>query len=147
MAPAAACRMVQDVQWSSVTLQSESTVWQRRVLGSLLRLTHLPQSWDSYGSPRLQSSALEAAAHIISLLSLHNPPLPNITPVPGGGVQFEWECFGRALEVEILPDGTVEFLAVADDGRLTEGQLSETHKQLPRLLHWLTSSNASVARA
>ena len=89
---------------------------------------------------------MEAAAHIISLLSLHNPPLPHITPVPGGGVQFEWECFGRALEIEVLPDGTIEVLVVADDGRTTEAQLSEPHKQLPRLIHWLTSSNASVVR-
>jgi len=138
--------MVPEVQWSSITPASENTAWHRRALGSLLRLTRLPEAWDSYGSPRLQSAALESAGRLIGLLSLHNPPFPHVSPVPGGGVQFEWEYFGRGLEIEVLPDGTVEFLAVAEDGRMSEGQLSETHKQLPRLIRWLTSSNAAAAR-
>ena len=138
--------MLQGVQWSSVTPRSRATRWQLRVLGSVLRLRNLPQSWDTYGSPRLQYGAQESAADLIALLALDEPPLPHVSPVPGGGVQFEWEFRNRALEIEILADGTMEFLAVAEDGFMTEGPLAYTHTQVPRLIRWLKSSDAAELR-
>ncbi len=142
-------KMVLGGQWSSVTLPSEEATvanWQRRVLGALLRLRRLPQSWDTYGSPQLQQGAQESAADLIALLALHKPPIPHVAPVPGGGVQFEWEFENRALEIEVLADGTVEFLAIDEKGSTAEGSIAETHNQVPRLIHWLKSSDAIVYR-
>ena len=62
-------------------------------------------------------------------------------------MQFEWELQGRALEIAVLPDGTMEFLAVNEDGSTTEGGLVESHTQVPRLIRWLKSSDAAAAAA
>jgi hypothetical protein len=138
--------ILQDAQWSSITPRSTVTLWHRRVLGSVLRLKLLPESWDTYGSPRLQNAAQESATELIALLSKSDPPLPNVSPVPGGGVQFEWEINRRALEIEVLPDGSIEFLAIAEDGATAEGTLDQIYGHAPRLIRWLTSSNAAVWR-
>jgi len=138
--------MLQEAQWSSITLRPRPTLWHRRVLGSVLRLKMLPESWDTYGSPRLQDPAQEKAAELIAVLSATEPPLPNVSPVPGGGVQFEWEINRRALEIEVLPDGSMEFLAIGEDGATAEGVLDQIHAHAPRLIRWLTSSNAAAWR-
>ncbi len=143
---ATAVRVLQHAQWSSVTPQSSVSLWHRRVLGSVLRLGYLPESWDTYGSPRLQNAAKERASELIALLAQSDPPLPNVSPVPGGGVQFEWEFRGRALEIEVLPDGTIEFLAIVENGAAVEGALDQPHANAPRLIRWLTTSNAAAWR-
>jgi hypothetical protein len=64
----------------------------------------LPDDWNSYGAPRLDSALLDTArAFIMSLPSALQP----VYVVPGpGAVQFEW---GREhepyLEVEVSGDG------------------------------------------
>ena len=138
--------ILQGAQWSSVTPRSAPTLWHRRVLGSVLRLRHLPESWDTYGSPKLQNAAQERATELIALLAQSDPPLPNVSPVPGGGVQFEWEFRNRALEIEVLADGSIEFLAIAEGGATVEGTLDQIHANGPYLIRWLTSSNAAVWR-
>lgn len=51
-----------------------------------------------------------------------NLPTPHISPVPGGGIQFEWQKGYRELELEILPNRSIEFLVVTE-GDMTEGHL------------------------
>lgn len=51
-------------------------------------------------------------------------PAPIIVPVPGGGVQFEWQLATRELEIEFCPGGRVEYLAVREDETADEGELS-----------------------
>lgn len=76
-------------------------------------LAELPENWDSYGSRSIQEKALTVARHIIQEINTRQLPLPRAYPVPGGGIQLEWCILGRGeLEVEILPDGSIEFLEV-----------------------------------
>jgi hypothetical protein len=134
-------RIRQGAQWSGVTLEDKPSVWQRRVLGSLLRLKQLPQSWDSYGSPQLQYGAEAAAAELIASLAFLEPPLPHVAPVPGGGVQFEWEHGNKSLEIEVQPDGSMEYLVVTETGQAGEGPIAQKHTQVPLLIRWLTASH------
>ncbi len=48
---------------------------------------------------------------------------PHFVPVPGGGVQLEWELPRRELELEIRPSGDVDFLIVDDDAPWVEGSI------------------------
>jgi len=59
---------------------------------------------------------------------------PHIAPVPGGGIQLEWDRDNRSLELEIHPNGHLEFL-VCEGDEMVDGPLSE--RILPYLLHWL----------
>jgi hypothetical protein len=43
------------------------------------------------------------------------PPVPQVYPVTGGGIAFTWQRDTRELEVEILPDGSAQYLAVVTD--------------------------------
>ena len=141
-------RVQQGAQWSGVTftLQDKASLWQRRVLGNLLRLKHLSQSWDTYGSPQLQYGAEAAAAELIASLSVLEPPLPHVAPVPGGGVQFEWEHGNRSLEIEVQPDGSMEYLVVDATGEALEGSIAQKHIQVPLLIRWLTTSHDRPTR-
>jgi hypothetical protein len=78
---------------------------------------HLPDNWDSYGSPHIQEVAAQRILEILSAAQTEYSPIPRIVPVSGGGMQVEWGVGNCELEVEALPDGSVEFLLV--DGERT----------------------------
>ena len=77
-----------------------------KVLGQLTTIFDLPDNWDSYGSPPITDAAKATATTIASML-IHEP---TVGPVPGGGVQYEWRLGTFFLEVEVMPDGTVQTL-------------------------------------
>ena len=143
---ATAARAIQDLQWTSVTEGSRLSEWHRRVLAMILRLARLQQSWDTYGSPKLQYAAQMVASDVVALLAPAEPPMPHVAPVPGGGLLFEWEFRNRLLEIEVLPDGAVAYLAMFEDGSTLEGPLPQYHTQAPNLVRWLKSSDAAISR-
>jgi hypothetical protein len=49
-------------------------------------LGNLPEGWDGYGAPRIESQAVENAINLLGALSC---PIPFITPHPNGTVAFE----------------------------------------------------------
>ncbi len=103
-------------------------------------LARLQRDWDSYGSPPLQPAALGAASRALAVAVEENAPLPFIGPVAGGGVQFEWEAGGRALEITLLPDGAVEYLAV-ENGREHEARIDREPGLMVRaLVRWFVSA-------
>src|SRR5262245_13563003 len=98
-------------QWNAVSALSGLNYWQEEALTELSRIARLPENWDGYGSPPLSQKAREQAADLIDSLASNAPPSsPHIAPVPGGGLQFEWDYLGRYMELEILPNGNLEFL-------------------------------------
>jgi len=108
-------------------------------LKAIVGLARLKPNWDGYGSPAVQSAALEAAARVLSALDAQSPHAPQICPVAGGGVGIEWHVGTREVELEILPDGSVEFLTVVngepeEEGRLVLDQLSSAR----RLVAWVS---------
>jgi hypothetical protein len=48
-------------------------------------------------------------------------PAPQVFPTSRAGIQFDWGKGGRELEIEILPDGTMEYLLVMDNVPFQEG--------------------------
>ena len=105
----------------------------------LRELSLLPDGWDGYGGPRITESAKRMAFALLSRMrSYAAMPTMQLDPVSGGGLQFAWEIGPRGLEVEILPDGTVEFLA-AIGSDMVEGPLNDSETLLA-LLRWLLRS-------
>jgi hypothetical protein len=124
-------------QWIRVTRLSEAPSWLQSALATVRRLAELPANWDGYGSPALPSRVVERATQLLTFLEWDELPVPQIGPVSGGGIQIEWHVADRELEIEILPDGSVEFLTVEGEA-MHEGPLTVDRPDLSRaLVRWV----------
>ncbi len=111
-----------------------------RLLGPLRRIAQLAllsNNWDSYGSPPIRPIALASAIQFLLLTDRENPPSPYIGPVTGGGVQLEWHTSTRELELEILPDGSLEYVMIDDSGQMRDGKLPPFADEVYELICWL----------
>lgn len=125
-------------QWSPVV--PVASYGQIQALQTVLRTASLPHDWDSYGSPPPSPMALAASVHLITAIDLDDLTIPDIFAVPGGGIQFEWRFGGRELELEVLPDSSLQFLKVERGVPLEEGQLKAgLYGEVSSLLSWLAS--------
>jgi hypothetical protein len=126
-------------QWSSVAPLATAPPW----LKALAELARLPDNWDGYGSPPLQPRALSTAIRLLSAIDADELPTPELCPVTGGGIGITWQLPPRRLEIEVLPDGSLEYLAVAAEPgagveTIREGHLtSDRRRTVRRLLYWL----------
>ena len=135
-------------QWSSVTPLSSRQSWLIDSLKSVFQLSNLEENWDGHGSPPISRVAVREMVSLLKLLELAwistDPNKPNIcddvlsaglrqsrlehlrvshvVPVPGGGLQAEWQVDNRELEIEILPDRSVEYLMCLDTGEMQSGR-------------------------
>jgi hypothetical protein len=112
-----------DAQWITVTPLADANPWLRNAQRKITELKQLPENWDSYGSRPIQQAAIEKAADLLAILSKLGLPPAQIFPVPGGGIQFEFQQDRRELELEILPDGSIEFLIVTNGDEMREGTI------------------------
>jgi hypothetical protein len=71
----------------------------------------------------LAALMVERAIQLLTFLEWDDLPVPQIGPVPGGGIQIEWHVAERELAIEVLPNGSVEFLPVEGEA-MNEGPLS-----------------------
>jgi hypothetical protein len=107
----------------------------QQAIARLRELIQLPDDWDGYGSPRVTQVAQQRAMELLSEMRSYAIPSMRIDAVPGGGLQFDWRIGRREIELEVLPDGNVEYLA-SEGANSHEGSvLDETVVQ--QLLQWL----------
>lgn len=129
-----------------MTAQAEKSLdrsWIRQADQKISELSQLPENWDGYGSRSIQQAAVEQASALLSKLASFNLPAPQIFPVPGGGIQLEFRQDSRELEIEILPDGSIEYLTVNEEGQMSEG--SVLPNDVYRLAHWLQEKLLAAA--
>ena len=112
-------------------------------LVGLNRLRELEEDWDSYGSVPPSHDLLEVAESFVRATDWYFAPFllpPHITAVSGGGVQFEWHCGVRELEIEfgLIDDGglPVEYLRVSHGERFNDGVVESTSELLGHL-NWI----------
>jgi hypothetical protein len=106
-------------------------------IDQLLGFRSLPPDWDSYGSRPIDDRAIASGLVLLIQADLEKAHAPHICPVPGGGVQLEWQVGQRALELEALPKGSVEFLRIDGDA-MVEGSLDPRDRsQVATLIRWL----------
>ena len=126
------------LQSSKVIPLSKLSPWQLNTIRAVVKLANLPDNWDGYGSSKIQPKALATAFHLVLAIQIEEPPTPHISPVPGGGIQLEWQTSTRELELEILPDGSIEFLTVLEGNDMEEGCLPlDQVGEAQRLIYWL----------
>ena len=89
----------------------------------------LPPGWDSYGALSPTREALQYAWMAVSALveqDIRSPfPVPQVFPVPNGGVQLEWHSPRASLEWEIDADaeGGVFVFDDRDTGERLDGEM------------------------
>jgi hypothetical protein len=71
-------------------------------------------------------------------------PTPYVGPAVGGGVGIEWRFGSRNLDLEILPDGSIEYLKAErkssgfDINDMEDGPVSpDNPKEVHTLIRWL----------
>lgn len=127
-----------NVQSSNVIPLWNLSYWQLTALRAINKLAKLPNDWDGYESRQPQRVSRARAVQLILAIEREQMPIPYVYPVPGGGIQFEWQTSTRELEIEILPDGSVEFLTVLEGNEMKEGCLSlDQVGEVERLVYWL----------
>ena len=127
-------------QWSAVLNTSQLSPRQKSLIKQLVEFSKLPLDWDSYGSPPLSAVAVELAQDVIYCLDLDFFPLPNIAPISGGGVQFEWHIASRSVELDIGDVGVVSYLKTENNNPLEEGVIDEAlPSRLRSLIMWTVS--------
>ena len=125
-------------QWSKVIPARTLSQWQKQGIENLKRVLLLPVNWDSYGSPPPTQGAENTTMDILTEIDIEFFVAPLLVPVSGGGIQLEWEIGTRRLELEILDDGSAEYLQI--DGREPKGEGPvHTLGEIRSLFLWLTS--------
>jgi hypothetical protein len=115
-------------------------------LARIRSLASLESNWDSYGAVPLQRGAvLHAVRLVAAILQNEDVPLPAIVPTSQGGLQLEWHRGRATLEMEVLPNRTVEVFFLMPSGRTWEGGLANNQWRLEAFLTQLLSENPSSA--
>jgi hypothetical protein len=124
--------------WTSLEGEiPDSLLRLQQPIDQLLGFRSLPPDWDSYGSRPIDDRAITCGLVLLLQAEGEMAHAPHVCPVPGGGVQLEWQVGQRALELEVLPKGSVEFLRI-DGDTTVEGSLDPRDRtQVATLLRWL----------
>jgi hypothetical protein len=114
-------------------------------LQTIAKLARLEDNWDGYGSPPLLPVTVARALHVLQISDTETPPLPYIGPVTGGGVQIEWSMPTRELELEILPDGSLEYVMADETGQTDDGEiLADDDEHILELVRWLMHGSSKT---
>jgi hypothetical protein len=132
-------------QWCHVTELRGSPDWLVDARKRLGRLASLSDNWDGEGGLSLHPAAFDSARRLLEEIEPYRelPPV-HIGPSMAGGLGLEWRFESRDLDIDILPDGSIEFLKSSrlgsefDVSNMEDGQISpENMKEARRLVRWL----------
>lgn len=126
--------------------------WLEPLRAKIIRLSLLPNNWDSYRAKPINRDTIKRATHVGDLLAhvvsrsgrdLDAPP--SVSPTSSSGISFETRCRDRELQIEI-PDrwqGDYEVLKVSHDpaGREIEEEYSVHESQLREVLAWIVQGS------
>lgn len=115
--------------------------WHLNVVKEVFRVSRIAPDWDSYGSAAPTAMAASQALAIVRYVAANgldeSVPIPDVFPVPGGGIRLEWQSIDRELALDALPDGSVEFFRAQNDQVIDEGEL--VRHRIPALLEWISA--------
>jgi hypothetical protein len=107
-------------------------------IGRIEQLALLPHDWNGYGAYPIDSKVIESASRFIDLLPPDAISTPQVVPMTGGRLQFEWHRGNRSLELEFETPTLIHYLKYDPDREIEEEAtlpVDETTR-LMELLHW-----------
>lgn len=112
--------------------------WLVQAKEKLNALARLPANWDSHDGLPLQPAIFDAALAVLGWLERQELPVPGVVLGSAGTVQFEWQCDGRELQIEILTPAAIGWLKISVDGSMEERRDEPSSpEQVRRLIEWL----------
>ncbi len=120
----------------NLLLRGTTAPWVIDAAKKLEALGRLPTGWDSYGGLPLDSHAKTLTVSALGWLEDKNLPVPAVVLGSAGTVQLEWRVKGRELEIELGKNETVEFVKLAPEGVVEEGEEKTNLPQRLRSLTW-----------
>ena len=127
--------------WSGTIPIERLNVSQLSLLREISSVASLSPNWDSYDSPPPTQAAVTSAVGQVLRIDLNNLSIPHVTPVSGGGIQLIWQNGGRTLDLEVLPDGNIEYLTSEGDTPRLEGELTTADYRVTQaLVAWLAAA-------
>lgn len=117
--------------------------WWHRAYAEVFALEELPAKGSQLTAKRPTLEALAAAVKMLRVLKdlpdFGMLAAPRVVPTLDQGIQFEWHCGPRELEVELNPSGReIEFLTVDERGLRQEGRVPvDDLSDVRSLLRWL----------
>lgn len=118
--------------------------WQIEALKGVYKARALPSNWDNEGGEPPSEQVVHFAKAIITFLPFEDLQIPFVVPTSCGGIQFEWSEGQRELELEILPDCSLEFLKVENGRPVEEGPIAIP--QVYSLFKWFHPESESHRR-
>lgn len=74
--------------------------WIPSLRQDIIKLTSLPQNWDSYDARKISVFKASTSLGVILALAGEDTPKPTVVPLPNGCLQYEWHINGVDLEIE-----------------------------------------------
>ncbi len=120
--------------------------WAKAARERLKQLSNLPENWNGYGSPTIHTDVIEHALSLLSELAKMGMPEPKIVPVSGGGIQFEWMQPMSEVEIEILPDKSIQYLVEDSKGAMLEDQVNKngSYVEFAPIVDWFVNKRESI---
>lgn len=109
--------------------------WQIAAMKGIYKVQALEPNWDNEGGEPPSQEVVSFAKAIITSLPFEDLQISSVFPTPCGGIQFEWSEGQKELELEILPDCSLEFLKVENGRPAGEGPIAIS--QVNSLFKWL----------
>jgi len=114
-------------------LLSQNQIEAIRALGEISKL---PQNWDSYGSRPPTGLAIDLVIGVLTKIDDPRLQAARVVPTSGGGVQLEWNNGSQGFQLEVLGEGSAEYLRLDDNRPTEEGSISPTdYDRIRSLLH------------
>jgi hypothetical protein len=122
-----------------------SSAWFTDARRAISRIASLREGWDGEGGPAPKRQAINAAAALLDEIKAYRKlPVPSVGPMIGGGLGIEWHYGPRELDVEVLPDGTIEYLKAErkatgfDVNKMQDGRIpADNLREVRKLVRWL----------
>ena len=130
-------------QWSPVTAVWRSPAWLVDAMATLGRLARLTPTHEDECPP--MRAAIESAGRVLSEMEryIELPPV-HIGPSSAGGLGFELRCGPRDLDLDIHPNGAIEYLKATRTGAgfdmdcMEDGVIRlDNLRELRPLINWL----------
>ena len=105
-------------------------------------LATLPDDWYDEKSLALNVEALAHAFRVaIEIARIRDAiPRPSVVPCTDGGVQWEWNCGRRYLQIDIEPDGMTAMTYDDDDDVYTHPKCA-TPRDALALIDWVEQND------
>jgi len=65
---------------------------------------NLKKGWDSCGAKPIKLTTIKNAVNFLNFIESYVFETPHVIPLAEGGIQFEWVCDERSLEINILEE-------------------------------------------